>query len=182
MGGIAGIDIIQLGEHGYHGGRRHGGHDGQQHHDLIGEAEQVGDQQDDHGEEKHFERAEIIDIFVAEDLLGGSGRQKRSRDQHGDGGAKITQIGEKIPQEEGDGHAGNCLRDVECYADQTGDGAEIDQNLFRCQLDVGAFAGIDGNAPSPEREVEADNETHYMIENNYYEYWYEVMIEKKEVR
>lgn len=31
-------------------------------------------------------------------------------------------------------------------------------------------------------EVEADNETHYMIEANYYEYWYEVMIEKKEVR
>ena len=33
-----------------------------------------------------------------------------------------------------------------------------------------------------EIEVEADNKTHYMVETNYYEYWYEVCISKKEIK
>jgi len=45
-----------------------------------------------------------------------------------------------------------------------------------------AFDSMSGRCDEDEIEVEADNGTHYMIEFNYYEYWYEVMIEKKEVR
>lgn len=45
-----------------------------------------------------------------------------------------------------------------------------------------AIDSMSGRCDEEDIEVEADNETHYMTEANYYEYWYEVMIEKQEVR
>lgn len=44
-----------------------------------------------------------------------------------------------------------------------------------------AILSFNGRCNEEDIEVEADNETHYMRQANYYEYWYEVMIEKKRV-
>lgn len=45
-----------------------------------------------------------------------------------------------------------------------------------------AIDSMNGRCDADEINVEVDNVSHFLTEANYYEYWYEVMIEKKEVR
>ena len=178
MGSVSRFDVVQLCQHrdgGCTGNTRHRG--GEQNIDLhclrgkrFGEEikqygeRQLCEQAYDDREADQLDRGVQIQLGVRKHLRQRDGSKQCSRDQNRDGGAEIAEVGKETAERVQYGHqravgwdVNESLAKENHDADRAGDGAVVEEDLFRRELDVVSAAREDHNAPRPKEQVEADN-------------------------